>query len=100
MTPVLAHMERDRVSHRVQERQLVKPRPAFHYRLPNCMVDEPHWTVAREWNTWVAVERLAADTDRLRQLSREYLRAEDASARPFVDRWPRIVEGYMAGAGG
>jgi hypothetical protein len=100
MTPVLAHLERDRVSRRVQERHLVKPRPAFHYRLPNCMVDEPHWTVAREWNTWVAVERLAADGGRLRELSREYLRADDRSVRPFYDRWPQIVEGYMAGARG
>jgi len=29
------------------------------------MVDEPDWTLAREWNTWVEVERLAADADRL-----------------------------------
>jgi hypothetical protein len=100
MTPVLAHLERDRVSHRVQEHHLVKPRPAFHYRLPNCMVDEPGWTIAREWNTWVAVERLAADAARLEELAREYLRADDRSVGPFFDRWPRIVEGYMAGAGG
>jgi hypothetical protein len=78
----------------------MKPRPAFHYRLPNCMVDEPHWTVAREWNTWVAVERLAADAGRLEELSREYLRADDRSVRPLIDRWPQIVEAHMAGARG
>jgi len=100
MTPVLAYLERDRVSHRVQERHLVKPRPAFHYRLPNCMVDERDWTIAREWNTWVAVERLAADAGRLEELSRAYLRADDRSVRPFVDRWPRIVEAHMSGARG
>jgi hypothetical protein len=100
MTPVLAFLERDRVSHRVEERHLVKPRPAFHYRLPNCMVDEPHWTVAREWNTWVAVERLAADAARLGELSREYLRADGRAARPLFDPWPRIVGDYMSGARG
>ena len=100
MTPVLAFLERDRVSRRVQERHLVKPRPAFHYRLPNCMVDEPHWTIAREWNTWVAVERLAADAARLGELSREYLRADERSVRPLFDPWPQIVEGYMSGARG
>ena len=73
MTPVLAFIERGRVSRRVHEAHLVKPRPAFHYRLPNCMVDEPHWTVAREWNSWVAVERLAADAEKLAAMSRDYL---------------------------
>ena len=98
MTPVLAHLDQGRVAHRVEERHLVKPRPAFHYRLPNCMVDEPHWTIAREWNTWVAVERLAADGERLAEMAREYLRSDDQSLRPFYDRWPAVVEEYMAEA--
>ena len=55
----LAYLDRDRVMRAAKERHLIKGRPAFHYRLPNCLVDEPDWTVAREWNTWVAVERLA-----------------------------------------
>ena len=73
LAPVLAHLDADRVARRVQERHLVKPRPAFHYRLPNCMVDEAYWTIAREWNTWVAVEELANDPARLAEMSREYL---------------------------
>jgi hypothetical protein len=76
LVPLLAHLDADRVAHRVQERHLVKPRPAFHYRLPNCMIDEPDWTIAREWNTWVEVERLAHDRPRLAEMSRDYLRRE------------------------
>ena len=57
--PVLAYLDEGRVMDRVKDPHLVKPRPAFHYRLPNCMVDEPDWTLAREWNNWVEVERLA-----------------------------------------
>lgn len=74
LAPVLAHLDPGRVARRVQERHLVKPRPAFHYRLPNCMVDEPQWTIAREWNTWVAVEELANDPARVAEMSRGYLR--------------------------
>jgi hypothetical protein len=96
MAPVLAWLDRRRVARRVQERHLVKPRPAFHYRLPNCMVDEAGWTVAREWNTWVAVERLAADARRVAEMSRDYLRADGESLRPFYDRWPGVLESYVA----
>jgi hypothetical protein len=65
MLPVLSHLDVDRVMSRAEEKHLVKPRPAFHYRLPNCLVDEPDWTLAREWNGWVSVERLACDRDEL-----------------------------------
>jgi hypothetical protein len=73
MLPVLCHLNEGRVMDRVEDKHLVKPRPAFHYRLPNCLVDEPDWTLAREWNTWVTVEQLANDADRLEHMSREYL---------------------------
>jgi hypothetical protein len=96
MTPLLAHLEPQRVSHRVQEKHLLKPRPAFHYRLPNCMVDEPGWTIAREWNTWVAVERLAADPARVEQMSLDYLDADRRSLRPFYDKWPDVLEHHIS----
>ena len=95
MLPVLAHLDFDRVMQRVEDPHLVKPRPAFHYRLPNCMLDEPDWRVAREWNTWVAVERLAYDTPRLAEMSRDYLHADSKSFKPFVDKWPAMLESYI-----
>ncbi len=95
MLPVLAHLDKRRVMDRVADPHLVKGRPAFHYRLPNCMVDEPGWTLAREWNTWVAVERLAGDEARLAEMSRDYLAADQQSLRPFYDKWPGVLEGYM-----
>lgn len=52
-------------------REMVKPRPAFHYRLPNCDFGNPKWRVAHVWNSWVAVERLAADKENLERLSKE-----------------------------
>ena len=96
MLPVLAHLDRDRVMSRVEDPHLVKPRPAFHYRLPNCMLDEPHWRIAREWNTWVMVEQLAYDTGRLAEMSREYLRADRESFKPFTDKWPAVLQGYVS----
>jgi hypothetical protein len=95
LLPVLAWLDEERVLQRVEEKHLVKPRPAYHYRLPNCMLDEPDWRLAREWNTWVAVERLARDRDKLRAMSQDYLEADERSLKPFYDRWPGVLEQYV-----
>src|SRR3546814_9457337 len=41
--------------------ELIKARPTFHYRLPNARLADPQWSIVREWNLWVRVERLAHD---------------------------------------
>ncbi len=41
------------------ELNLIKPRPAFHYRLPNCHLDEQEWSFTQEWERWVGIEDLA-----------------------------------------
>jgi hypothetical protein len=76
---------------------LVKPRPAFHYRLPNCMVDEADWTLAEEWNRWVVVERLAYDRAKTGRMSWEYLKADADSMRPLIDAWPDAARKHVKG---
>jgi hypothetical protein len=82
LLPALAYLDEGRVMRAARERHLIKGRPAFHYRLPNCLIDEPGWTLAGEWNRWLLVERLAADTDLLFEASADYRR--DAS--PWLAR--------------
>jgi Putative amidoligase enzyme len=72
MLPLLAEVAGDKVLDRAKEAK-VKPRPAFHYRLPDSNVDQPGWGVVADWNRWVAVERLAADPERLARAGRIYL---------------------------
>jgi hypothetical protein len=66
LLPLFAHIDEARVMAAPVEKELIKPRPAFHYRLPNCLIDEPDWNLATPWNDWVAVEQLAADEDALK----------------------------------
>jgi hypothetical protein len=54
------------------ERNLVKGRPAFHYRLPDCKVNVPGWSVATAWNQWVFIEKLAGDGPLLHELIDEW----------------------------
>lgn len=95
MLPALACLDEDCVIRNVEDPHLVKPRPAFHYRLPNCLIDEEGWTLAGEWNTWVTVERLANDKAKLARMSHEFLRAERNALRPIIDEWPNTVQKYV-----
>ena len=52
----------------------VHARPAYHFRLPDCRIDEPGWRIAREWNRWWLVETVAADPVLLDRLARDWLR--------------------------
>ncbi len=74
MLPIFCGLDEARVHAAINsdERKLVKGRPAFHYRLPDCRVNEPGWSAAGAWNKWVYVERLAADSELLEELIGEW----------------------------
>jgi hypothetical protein len=71
MLPAFAFLKPDKVRAALDEPSSIKARPTFHYRLPNCLVDQPEWSFALEWNRWVEIERLAADAERLTRVSAE-----------------------------
>ena len=77
MLPILCELDKERVFNGINsdERKLVKGRPAFHYRLPDCKVNVPGWSVADPWNQWVHVEKLACDEQLLTELIDEWREA-------------------------
>jgi hypothetical protein len=93
LCPLFAHIDADRVRRCVHDTK-VKPRPAFHYRLPDSRVDDPSWGIIADWNRWVAVERLAADRACLDDLAREYC-AGAAEQRP-PKNWAAHVKARIA----
>lgn len=64
MLPIFLILDPERVRSRVNEseRQLLKARPAYHYRLPDCRLGDAGWTLEEEWNRWQLVEVLANDS--------------------------------------
>lgn len=74
----------------------VKPRCTFHYRLPNSSVSEPDWTLAEEWNHWVAVEELAHDPERLAKWSDAYLVMQDNTGLGFESKWASNVHAWLS----
>jgi hypothetical protein len=66
LLPLFAWIDVDRVMAKM-EGEKISARPTYHYRLPNSRVDEPQWCTCDAWNSWVLVERLAADEKALRE---------------------------------
>lgn len=62
MLCLFAHLDCDRVA-AAMDMNLISARPTYHYRLPDCRIDEADWSLALEWNRWVRVEEVANDPD-------------------------------------
>lgn len=94
LLPIFASVDLEGIKQQVEQPHLVRARPTFHYRLPNCDIDEVTWSPAHEWNRWVFVERLAADHALLNQLSGRF--AEAQNRRTLSDPWPEELAAWMA----
>jgi hypothetical protein len=93
LLPLLLHLDAQRVRS-VLPREKISARAVFHYRLPQAHVGDAGWSIAADWNRWVAVERLAADPERLAELSRAWLLFK-GEADAWITRPPvphRIVQ--------
>ncbi|NND44113.1 MAG: amidoligase family protein [Xanthomonadales bacterium] len=67
MLPLFLHLDEDRVRDVVEDER-VKPRPTFHYRLPNSRLGADDWSLLDPWNDWLVVEALAGRASDLRDL--------------------------------
>jgi len=87
LMPLIAHIGAPGLAERVEDWSLVKPRPTYHYRLPNSEVAQANWTPAADWNRWVQVERVAEDPALLRELCKAYLETTDLPLRMQRGGW-------------
>ncbi|KAA2235750.1 amidoligase family protein [Salinarimonas soli] len=89
LLPLLTHLDEARVR-AVLPNEKIGSRPTFHYRLPDARVSDPGWSIAPEWNRWVAVERVAADAERLDRLGTAYL-GFPGDDKSWADRAERLA---------
>lgn len=83
MLPLFAWLDRDRV-HRSITDSRIKPRPTFHYRLPDANFGEPGWTLGLEWRRWLVVERLAEHPEKLNAMGAAFVANQ---GRLLPDNW-------------
>ncbi|MGF1552742.1 MAG: amidoligase family protein [Paracoccaceae bacterium] len=89
MLPIFATIDADLVESLLPG-QKNSPRPTFHWRLPNCRLDEPVWDPLDDWSRWVAVERLAHDEAALAAEAERFLKEGPQSE--FAARMGRIMD--------
>lgn len=99
MLPLFAHLDEERVRAAIDDPR-IKARPALHYRLPNCEIDEPGWGVHQTWRDWLQVERLADDGERLEALCARYRTFLENPLGRVLDDWSEEVERWLANPGG
>lgn len=91
MLPLFAFLDEKRVRAKTND-ILIKARPTFHYRLPDCEVHKPDWGLYIAWNDWVKVEELAADTQRLEACCKAYQAHLDSTLERIFHDWAITLE--------
>jgi hypothetical protein len=94
MLPLLSHLDMDRVR-RIVTDPLVSPRPALHYRLPNCEIDRPEWGIRTAWNDWIQVEHLAAEPARLGAVCTAYAAYLDRPVGRILEPWTQQIAPWL-----
>ncbi|WP_341503954.1 amidoligase family protein [Gallaecimonas sp. GXIMD4217] len=67
LLPLFKHLDGDRVAATLDDPR-IKARPTFHYRLPNCEIEKPGWSLHQAWNLWCVIEHLACHHGQRRRL--------------------------------
>ncbi|WP_146585593.1 amidoligase family protein [Puniceibacterium confluentis] len=96
MMALFAHLDPERVG-KVMDLEPISARPTYHFRLPDCRVDEADWSLALEWNRWVLIERIAADAALLERLKSAW-HAHRASYLTLRGDWTRTSLDLVQGA--
>jgi hypothetical protein len=98
LLPLFAWIDLDRVMAQM-EGEKISARPTYHYRLPNSRVDEAAWCTCEAWNSWVLVEKLAADTKALESLGGHCLQFLDSPFHFFQkESWIAEVKRWVDAA--
>lgn len=94
MLPLFAHLDEQRVRKAVADDR-IKSRPTLHYRLPNCEIDDPNWSLVQPWRDWLQVEALACDPPRLQRITQQYHKHLSGLAGGLFGDWAELSAEYL-----
>lgn len=94
MLPLFMHLDKEYTANFLED-TITSSRPTFHYRLPNCSIEDDRWSLASEWNRWVLVENLANDEKALGQYSKAYLKLKNEITIGFDQKWIKLMNRWV-----
>lgn len=74
---------------------ITSARPTWHYRLPNCSIEDEKWSLAQEWNRWVLVEKLACDEKELHRYMRAHKKVKKETMIGFEKKWIELMNRWV-----
>ncbi len=96
MFPLFAHLAPEHTPE--AQGGTTSARPTFHFRLPDCRIDEASWSLATEWHRWLLVEQVAEDPRLLAALGRVW-QAAHGPVTLSRHTWAQRCGDLMIGAG-
>jgi len=94
MLPLFSHIDPDRIHAAVSDGR-VQSRPAFHYRLANCSIDEPGWSISKPWSHWLQIEHLASHRDALAGCCAAFLDDRARVLHKIDNNWRDAVNQWL-----
>lgn len=98
MFPLFAFMDNDFFKRHIQD-DLVKARPTYHFRLPNCQINDSAWSIDDGLKAWDLVEKLSDDKDLLDKLTGLYRTHKGSFFKRLTQNWADIVEMQLRAKG-
>jgi len=99
LLPLFKSLDASLLDGRIEDDALVNARPTFHYRLPDCRLEEPGWSLADAWDDWLTIERVAHHPTLLDALSAAFV----ARDRPLLgvarSDWTQLVDACLCDPG-
>jgi len=94
MLPLFMYLNKELTASMIED-TITSSRPTYHYRLPNCSLEDESWSIAKEWNRWVLVEKMAADSKIVDQYSRAWLKMKSDTLVGFEAKWIELINRWV-----
>ncbi|MEX2489904.1 MAG: amidoligase family protein [Pseudomonadales bacterium] len=94
MLPIFACIDEKRIQKELDDPR-IKSRPAFHYRMPNCHIEQPSWSLQTDWKIWCQLEMLADDSTALNEVTNEYRQRLKAGQFITDSNWAQYIQNWM-----
>ncbi|QPM90424.1 amidoligase family protein [Pseudooceanicola algae] len=94
MLPILAHLDPQLIRRQFGDGSAISARPAWHFRMPDCRIEDPSWSLGAEWANWVAIEALAEDRATLDRLCAAWIDHRRDLTSTGTD-WAETVSGVL-----